>query len=65
MAGTHSKIKRDAPPARLTPHEKLRVAFGHLCLDIDQHRLAALYGVNPGRVADAITAVRHAIGDDE
>lgn len=46
----------------LTPEERIRVAFGHLCLGVDQHLLAALYGVNSARVAEAVAAVREAVG---
>ena len=45
----------------LTPDEKLRAAFAHLINGVDQHILASIFGVNPGRVAEAITAVRLAL----
>lgn len=45
----------------LAPDEKLRVAFAHMVLGVDQHTLAAMYGVNSGRVAEAVTAVRQAL----
>lgn len=47
----------------LTPQEKLRVAVAHLCEGVDQHVLAALMGVNQGRINEAVTAVRRAIED--
>lgn len=52
------------PKTELTPIEKLQVAFGHLMHGIDQHALASLYGVNPGRISAAIADVKTAIGFD-
>lgn len=45
----------------LTPRERIQVAFAHLVLGIDQHDLAATFGVNSGRVAEAVNAVRQAV----
>lgn len=45
----------------LTPAEKIRVAMGYEVYGIDQHVLAALFAVNPGRIAEAISNVRNAI----
>jgi hypothetical protein len=45
----------------LTPAEKLRCAVAVLLDGFDQHRVAALMGVNPGRVNEAVMAVRQAI----
>jgi plasmid maintenance system antidote protein VapI len=45
----------------LTPGEKLRVAVAVLLDGFDQHKVAALMGVNPGRVNEAVMAVRKAI----
>jgi len=56
---------RDKPYAEhntaLTPAQKLRVAVAVLVDGFDQHKVAALMGVNPGRVAEAVVAVRKAI----
>jgi hypothetical protein len=49
------------PKVALTPAEKLRVAVAVLIEGFDQHRVAALMGVNPGRVNEAVMAVRQAI----
>lgn len=46
----------------LTPEEKIRVAMGHEVYGIEQHALAALFAVNPGRIADAIAEIRMAAG---
>ena len=46
----------------LTPAEKLRVSVAVLLDGFDQHRVAALMGVNPGRINEAVMAVRNAIG---
>ena len=48
----------------LMPAEKLRVAVAVLADGYDQHRVAALMGVNAGRVAEAVVAVRKAIDPD-
>ena len=48
------------PKTKLTPQEVLQVAHGHLICGIDQHHLAAMYGVNAGRIAEAVTAMRTA-----
>ena len=48
----------------LTPQEKLRVAVAVLVEGVPQHIIAALFGVNPGRVAEAVGAVRRAIEND-
>ena len=45
----------------LTPTEKLRVAVAVLIDGFDQHKVAALMGVNPGRVNEAVMAVKRAI----
>lgn len=49
--------------ASLTPDERLRAAYGHFILGIHQHDLAAVMGVNSGRVNEAVMAVRVAITD--
>ena len=45
----------------LTPHQKLRAATAVLCDGVDQHVVASLLGVNPGRVNEATQAVRKAL----
>ena len=49
----------------LTPAEKLRVAHAHLIDGVAQDVLARLFGVNGGRVNEAVQAVRQALGDEE
>jgi hypothetical protein len=49
----------------LTPQEKLRVSVAVLLEGVPQHVAAALMGVNPGRIAEAISAIRQAIGAKE
>jgi transposase-like protein len=46
----------------LTPEEKLRVAHAYLINGVEQHHIASLFGVNQGRIAEAINAVRIACG---
>jgi len=49
------------PKAALTPEEKLTAAYFHLMRGWAQHDIADLFGVNAGRVNEAITEVRAAI----
>lgn len=57
------------PKASLSPEEKLKAAYLHEIAGLDYQTLTIIFGVNPGRIADAISAVREAIGlvgdDDE
>jgi len=46
----------------LTPAQKLRVAVAVLLEGMDQHRVAALMGVNPARVNVACKAIAAAAG---
>jgi len=48
--------------ANLTHDEKLRAAYAHLINDVPQHHIAALYGVNQGRVSEAVAMVSKAVG---
>ncbi len=48
----------------LTPQEKLRVSVAVIIEGVPQHVIAALFGVNPGRVAEAVVAIRRAIEND-
>jgi hypothetical protein len=50
------------PKTNLSPQERLKAAYAHEVLGVDQHVIAALYGVNPGRVAEAVADVRKAVG---
>ncbi len=47
----------------LTPEEKLRAAHAHIINGVDQHVIASLFGVNMGRVNEAIMVIRAAIAD--
>jgi hypothetical protein len=46
----------------LEPMEKLKAAYMHDVLGVDQHIIAAFFGINSGRVNEAIRDVRLAIG---
>ena len=46
----------------LSPAEKLRVAVAVLVEGVPQHVIAALMGVNPGRVAEAVVTARQTFG---
>jgi len=52
----------------VSPELRLRMAWAHIILKMDQHDVAALFSVNPGRVAEAVKGVRSAIysvGEDD
>ena len=49
------------PKTKLTANEKIEVTYWHLVRGYPQHDLAAMYKVNAGRVAEAITAIRDAV----
>jgi len=44
----------------LEQHEVLIIAYAHLISGVDQQVLAAIYGVNQGRISEAVTVVREA-----
>jgi hypothetical protein len=46
----------------LTHDEKLRAAYAYLINGVAQHHIAALYGVNQGRVSEAVALVAKALG---
>lgn len=46
----------------LTHDEKLRAAYAYLISGVAQHHIAALYGVNQGRVSEAVAMVAKAVG---
>jgi len=52
----------ERPKTNLTPEEKLRAACAHLLDGIDQHKIAFIYGVNAGRVSEAVTQVKMTLG---
>jgi hypothetical protein len=45
----------------LTPEEVLRAAYAHMIFGVDQHALAACFGVNQGRIAEICGAIEWAI----
>lgn len=46
------------PSTSLSPNDKLRVIYAHVLLGVPQHTLAAMYGINAGRVAEAVSEWR-------
>ena len=50
----------DKRKTSLTPREVIMVAHAHLVCGIDQHALASMYGLNAGRIAEAIGVMRDA-----
>jgi len=49
------------PKTDLTPDERVRVAYFHLCRGWAQQDLADFCGVNSGRVNEAVMRVRDAV----
>lgn len=47
---------------RLTPQQRIRASVAVLCDGVDQHVVANIFGVNPGRIAEAVIAARAAFG---
>lgn len=47
----------------LSNEQILRAAVGHILDGIDQHKLAAVMGVNQGRINEAVKAVEWAIAN--
>jgi hypothetical protein len=56
-------FERPQHKASLTPEERIRAAYAHLILGVDQHTVAAIMGVNPGRVNEAVSSIRTAAQD--
>jgi hypothetical protein len=54
----------DAVQSSLTFEQKITAAWAYHVKGVDQHTLAAIYGVNQGRVAEACKAVAIAIEKD-
>jgi hypothetical protein len=48
--------------ASLSAEEKLRAAHAYLVYGVEQHVLAMIFGVNSGRIAEAVKEVRIACG---
>lgn len=46
----------------LDPVEKIKAAYTHEVLGVDQHVIAAWFGINAARVNEAIQDVRKAVG---
>ena len=51
----------DQQAAALTFEQKITAAWAYHVKGVDQHTLAALYGVNQGRIAEACKAVENAL----
>ena len=47
----------------LTPNERLRCAYAHFILGIDQHHIAAVMATNQARVNEACRAIALAAAD--
>ena len=47
----------------LTFEEKVTAAWAYHVKGIDQHTLASIYSVNPGRISEACTSVEKALAE--
>jgi len=54
--------RRGNSKTALTPLEKLKAAYFYEVRGVAQHVLADMFEVNAGRIAEAITDVRKAVG---
>jgi len=54
--------KSFSPKTQLDPTEKLKAAYLHEVMGIEMMAIAIVFGVNQGRVSEAITAIRKATG---
>jgi hypothetical protein len=52
-----------AQPTALTFEQKVTAAWAYHVKGVDQHTLAAVYGVNQGRIAEACKSVENALTD--
>jgi len=50
------------PKTDLTPEEKILAAYLYECRGVAQQVLADVFGVNQGRINEALTAIRRAAG---
>ncbi len=56
-------MTRTADDRSLTADEVLRVAYASLILNVEQHNLAAIMGVNSGRINEACRAIEWAMAN--
>jgi hypothetical protein len=54
-----------ASKTELTPREKIKVAYFYFVRGVAQHVLADMFEVNAGRINEAISVVREAVGEIE
>jgi DNA-directed RNA polymerase specialized sigma24 family protein len=62
---TRKQFDIPAPKTALTPTEQLKAAYLHLVEGHPQHTLAQVFGVNQGRVNEAVLKVRRALLGEE
>lgn len=58
-----TEAREYSAPKALTPEQRLVAAHMHIIGGVAIHTIAGSFGVNSGRVAEAVTAVRRAIED--
>lgn len=51
----------DSLKTSLTFEEKITAAWAYHVKGVDQHTLASIYGVNPGRISEACKTVANAL----
>lgn len=55
----------DDTKTSLTFAEKITVAWAYHVKGVDQHTLAAIYGVNSGRISEACRTIEMALKDEK
>lgn len=58
-------MKQSEVKTALTFEEKVTAAWAYHVKGIDQHTLASIYSVNPGRISEACTSVEKALEDEK
>ena len=60
MKKTDTPFLDEVEGKKIKAEDVMRIAFGHLILGVKQSDIAAMYGVNSGRVAEIVVAMRYA-----
>ena len=61
MAKTN--LKKGTPKGFLTFDEKIRIAHAYFVHGVDQHILASIFAVNPGRVGEVVSSIKKALDE--
>jgi hypothetical protein len=58
-------MKQEETKTALTFEEKITAAWAYHVKGIDQHTLASIYSVNPGRISEACKTIEQALTHDK